>query len=106
MFFSVIKLNNAVECLPGFCLGENGEDVNHGYVHLPGDFTEHECLTKCKKTRGEVGHQMKACEWKSNMDCIYHTLPVKKANDNPEYTCCIFNGGKFIFIFLLKPQII
>ena len=79
-------------------MGEKGEDVNHGNVNLPGEFTEDECLLECKKKREEVGSQLKACEWKNNKECMYHTIPIKKGNDNSNYTCCIFNGGTFDFL--------
>ena len=77
-------------------MDENGEDINSN-TNLPGAFTEEECLTECKNKRADVGSQMTACEWKANRECIYHTLPVKKANNNPNYTCCIFDGRKMYF---------
>ena len=96
MFQFELQYSFKVETFDGFCLDEKGNDVNM-VNNIPGSFTEEECLEECKNKRNEFGVKVKACEWKGNKECIYHTRPVKYGNGDSNYRCSIFNGGKISF---------
>ena len=97
-------------CTSGFCLDENGEDVNEGVITFPGTgmISKEECLHLCNKKRMGSPEEITACEYRKDIQrCVALSFPVSKGNGRETDICCSYDTGIFLkVIYYSKNSII